>query len=112
MTSPWDDAVDRLRDLKRLKRLRPTITVMLRLVAALRNDPRLDGVAPDISHVALVLRLSGKQRYVIVEWHEDGQPGFAVSFVDPPFEFTDTRIVPQSEGPATVVDYLDQLRRA
>jgi hypothetical protein len=109
MTSTWDNVVERFQSLEQYAPLRPIVDAMLDLVAVLREDPRLDGLSPDVSHAALTLRLGRHPRYVIVERGE--VDGFAVSFVDGVMEFSDTRSVPEAEAVATIVEYVEQVRR-
>jgi hypothetical protein len=108
----WDRVTARLRDLESTySSLRSLVSPMLHLVEILRGDPRLEGVAPNLSHLSLTLRLPDIQRYVIGWWDDREPRRYAISFVDPPLEFSETTIVSEVEVAATVVAYLERLRR-
>jgi hypothetical protein len=110
LTVEWDRVSERFRYLERYEALGPIVVAMLRLVAALREDPRLGDVEPSVSLGSLVLRLSGLERYVNVVWSEDEPQGFKVSFVDPPLEFSETTTVSEAKVVPTIVEYLDRLK--
>lgn len=111
LTAAWALVSERLKDLERYERLRSTIAAMLRLVAALRGDSRLDDIQPSISLASLNLRLSDSRRYVLVAWRDEEPRGFEISFVDPPLEFYETKQIGEAEVVATIVEYLDRLRK-
>jgi hypothetical protein len=111
LTLRWDRVSERFHNLDRHVRLRPTVAAMLRLVATLREDPRLSGVEPSVSLASLNLKLDDCKRYVLVAWSENEPQGFEVSFVDPPLEFTETVKVPEPQVVATIIEYLDRLKK-
>jgi hypothetical protein len=106
----WDRVNERFRELERYVQLRPIVVAMQRLVAALREDPRLDGVEPSVSLASLNLRPSDSKRYVVVAWSENEPQGFKVSFVDPPLEFSETTKVDEAKVVAIIIEYLDRLK--
>ena len=110
-TDQWDRVTARLRDLENThSSLRPLVSPMLHLVEILRGDPRLEGVGPNLSHLSLTLRLPDLQRYVIGWWDDREPRGYAISFVNPPLEFSETTIVSEAAVAATVVAYLERLQ--
>jgi hypothetical protein len=111
LTAKWDLVNERLRALERYERMRPTVAAMLRLAAALRHDPRINDAEPGVSLASLNLRLSDTERYVVVAWDEESRRKFEVSFVDPPLEFSETKWVDEAGVIATIVEYLERLRK-
>ena len=110
MTIAWYRVSECFHDLERHAEIRPIVVSMLRLVAALRADPRLDDIEPSVSLGSLNLKVSGSNRFVIVVWTEDEPRGFKVSFFDPPATFSETRIVPEAKVVAIIIDYLSRLK--
>jgi hypothetical protein len=111
LTAAWDRVSERFRYLERYAAIRPIVIAMRRLVAALREDPRLGDVEPSVSLGSLNLSLSDSERYVVIVWSEDEPQGFKVSFVDPPLEFSETTTVDEAKVVPTIIEYLDRLRR-
>ena len=110
MIDYWARVTARLQDQESaLPGLHRLVAPMLRLVDILREDPRLASVVPGLSHLSVTLRVHGIARYVIGEWQDREPWGYAVSFVDPPFEISGERIVPEAEVADTIVAYLAQL---
>jgi hypothetical protein len=110
MTTEWDHVVTIFKRMDQYTRARPTVAAMLRMVATLRRDPRLEAVVPNVTHASLTLRVTGSLRYIIVEWREEDPDNFAISFVDPPVDVSGEKVVPEAEAADTVVDYLEQLK--
>ena len=110
MTVEWKHVSDRFQELQRFERLRPTVTAMLRLIADLRKDSRLDAFVPSVSLASLNLKLSGSKRYVVVAWNDSQPQGFEISFVDPSLEFSETSMVFEANVVATIVEYLNKLK--
>jgi hypothetical protein len=112
MIAEWDNVVRRFQDLQQFASFRPTIDAMLWLVPLLRAESKLDAMAPNVSHAALTLRMPGEQRYVLVELRNEPLREFAISFVDPPLEISETKVVPWPQVVSTISDYVAQLRSA
>ena|ERR1051325_2838604 len=108
----WGPVSVRLQDLEKVHgpELHMLVSPMLRLVDLLRGDSRLEAVIPNLSHLSVTLRLSEISRYVIA-WYDGESSGYGISFVDPPFEFSDTSVVPEAQAVDTIVEYLTQLQR-
>ncbi|HEY5814294.1 MAG TPA: hypothetical protein VIT23_16765 [Terrimicrobiaceae bacterium] len=111
LTAAWNAVGKRFQDLERHEDIRPIVVAMHRLVAALREDPRFSDIEPSVSLGSLNLRLSDSERYVNAVWNADEPPGFKVSFVDPSLEFHETKKVDEGKVVATILEYLDCLRR-
>ena len=110
LTVAWNRVSERFHYLERYAAIRPVVVSMLRLVTALRDDPRLGDVEPGVSLGSLNLRVSGSNRFVVVVWTEDEPRGFKVSFFDPPDTFSETTVVPEAKVVAIIIDYLSRLR--
>ena len=104
MTTKWNDVTKWLRTHEDSAVARPTVAAMLRLLAVLRKDPRLDAVEPNLSLLSLTLRLRGIQRYVMVAWTEEPPGCYEVAFVDPPLEFSEITAyrTPRSSQPSSI----------
>lgn len=111
MTSKWDDAVRRFESLRVHASLESAIDSMLRLIAVLLKDSRFFDVIPNVSHLALTLHLPAIQRYLAVEHSTADSGAFVVSFVDPPLELSEPRVVSEAEVIPALVLYLEQLRQ-
>jgi hypothetical protein len=106
----WEAVERRYRSLEQYVFARPIVAAMLRLVTALRDDPRLTEVVPVVSHFMLTFRSTSGGRYVAV-WCSDDKPrGYEVSFVDPPLELRQIKYVSDEHAAAAVIEYVDQLR--
>lgn len=110
MTSGWDDVLEQLRVYDDLRVYQPTLAAQRRLVTALREDSRLADVEPGLAHATLILRLRNHKRGVMVAWNDDAE-GYKVGIIDPLMEVSDIKLVPPTEVGATILDYLEQLRR-
>ena len=111
LTIAWNHVSERFQYLERYEDIRPIVVAMRRLVAALSEDPRLNDIEPSVSLGSLNLRLGDSERYVNVVWTEDEPQGFKVSFVDPPLVFSETRTVSGAKVVATIIEYLNRLKR-
>lgn len=105
----WDAVLDELRERgARWPSLRPYCTALLPVLERLRADPRVGSVALQVSHATLVIKVSGRERRVGLCW--DGLRHYGVFFVDPGFEFAESRDVNEDDVIETVVHYLDRVR--
>ena len=111
LTIAWNHVSERFQYLERYEDIRPIVVAMRRLVAALSEDPRLNDIEPSVSLGSLNLRLGDSERYVNVVWTEDEPQGFKVSFVDSPLVFSETRTVSGAKVVATIIEYLNRLKR-
>jgi hypothetical protein len=109
VTSGWDRVAERYHDLARIAAFRRVVTAMLRLVATLRQDPRLGSVEPSVSLGSLRLQPAGSARCVMVTRLESEPDAFEVSFVDFPLEYSETATVGEAEVVATIVEYLARI---
>jgi hypothetical protein len=105
----WDAALDELRErAARWAALRPYCAAILPILERLRKDPRVRTVALQVSHATLVIDVSGRERRVGLCW--DGLSHYRVFFVDPGFEFAESKEVDEDDVVETVVRYLDRVR--
>jgi hypothetical protein len=105
----WDAALDEFRERNaRWAALRPYCAAMLLVLERLRADPRVGTVALQVSHATLVIEVGGLKRRISLGWDVRGH--YKVSFVDPGFEFAESRVANEDDVVETVVHYLDRLR--
>src|SRR3954451_24570656 len=111
MNNQWNRVNNTFRNLECFAPLRPTVAAMLRLIAALRDNPRLSVVAPSVSLASLNLKVQDSKRYVVVAWDEKEPQGFEISFVDPPLEFSGTTTVCEAKAVETIIEYLGRIEK-
>ena len=109
-TAPeWDTALDEFRERgARWAALRPYCSAMLLVLERLRADPRVGTVALQVSHATLVIAVGDREHRVGLCW--DGRSHYRVFFVDPGFEFVESRAVTEDDVVETVVHYLERVR--
>ncbi len=113
----WNDVAAHYQDAhERYARMRPTMAVMLRLVATLRDEPRLGRVEMHLSHYNLMLwRHPRPTHRVGVLWSEPdgwgwaGETGFVVFIRGSHLEVLEKVIVDEAAIVDTIVDYLHRV---
>ena len=112
----WNEVIDRLRAFECFSTIWPTATANLRLVARLREDPRLADLGRNVSHVSVVLwRLDHPGRVAIVwsepdGWGWSGHTGFRIDRLAGPVDSLEHVVVPEQDVIATLLTYLDRER--
>ena len=108
-TAEWDKVEEAFARLDRLRVLAPALVAMRKLVEMIKLDASFADVHPIVSHVSLVLSRGPSKRRVDVSWRENSD--YAVSFVDPPLEFSEQQIVREDAVLRVLREYLDNLPR-
>jgi hypothetical protein len=110
----WDEVAERFRN-KLFVGQAPTTEMMLRLIAAVRAEPTLDGIARNVSLMSLLFYPEGAELAVAIMFSAPdgfcwiGETGFVVSFLSKELVSTDEVVVSEHEVVATIREYLARL---
>jgi hypothetical protein len=99
----WNEVIERLRAFERYRSIWPTAAANLRLVVALRKDPRLADLGRNVSHVSVLLWRPDRPGHVAIVWSEpdgwgwSGRTGFRIDRLAGPVDSFEHVIVPKRD---------------